>query len=678
MTKRNTRAAAQRTGVRPVVAAARAVAMLAATLAGLAACQPRSAGAPPAASGPGAGTPPAAAAAAAASAAAAVAASLPVLPVSPQAVAQLLERRAPANFVPGVVIVKMKGGPRAVMAPAQVRQMQVEPVGELTSGGERIYRLQATVQRALAPEAVRDRTLELARTMAARPDVEYAQPNWILGIGAVPNDPAFPQQWHYQDNGSAPGQVAGGINLPQVWDQNKGNNAVVVAVIDTGILPQHPDIAGSPNLVPGFDMISDPSMANDGGGRDNDATDPGDGSAAGECFPGTPAQPNSWHGTHVAGTVGVGLTNNGVGVAGINWTVRVQAVRVLGKCGGTMADINDGIRWAAGLPVPGAPNNPTPAKVINMSLGGQQPCSASPATQAAINDAVNAGVTVVVAAGNSAADASGFLPASCNGVITVAAGDARGHLVARYSNFGPRIDLLAPGGDTQRDDNGDGQNDGVLSMVQGGYARYNGTSMASPHVAGVAALLLAAEPALTPAQVLAKLKAFALQRDTTQCPRPCGAGLLNARAALPGSTPPPPPPPPSSGVVLTPPSLNVAIGQTQSLTATVTAGGAPAAGKTVQFTVANATVAAVNPASASTDATGKATTNVTGLTPGTTTVTATADANSGSSTITVPARLAAFGGRGALVAALVLLALGALVIRRNRRKLRLAGARVRR
>ena len=276
---------------------------------------------------------------------------------------------------------------------------------------------------------------------------------------------------------------------------------MVVAVIDTGVLPNHEDVVGSRNYVGGFDVVTDRDRANDGDGRDGDPTDPGDGVAAGECFPGSPALPASWHGTHVAGTVGIGGTNNAVGVAGVNLRVKVQAVRVLGKCGGTIADINDGIRWAAGLPVPGVPNNPHPAKVINMSLGGRGRCTLSPSTQAAIDDAVNAGVAVVVAAGNEASDASGFFPASCEHVITVAASDYRGHLVTRYSNFGQDVDLLAPGGDVARDDNGDGQNDGVLSMVQGGYARYNGTSMAAPHVAGAAALLLAQNPRLSPSGV---------------------------------------------------------------------------------------------------------------------------------------------------------------------------------
>ncbi|MBI5716444.1 MAG: S8 family serine peptidase [Burkholderiales bacterium] len=599
--------------------------------------------------------------------------ALQVQAISPEEVARLFERRvgqppAAAAFVPGQVIVKLKAGRTTAMAAPELRRLQIETDEQLTSGGERIYRVQPAVARAMEPQAMRERTLELVRTMAARPDVEYAQPNFIFQIGAVPNDPGFVQQWHYQDNGSAAGQVPGGINLPQVWETNKGSANVVVAVIDTGILPAHPDITGSPNLVPGYDMISDAFIANDGGGRDNDPTDPGDGFAAGECGPGSQPQPNSWHGTHVAGTVGVGNTNNGVGVAGINWAVKLQAVRVLGKCGGTMVDINDGIRWAAGLPVPGVPTNATPAKVINMSLGGNSPCSASPATQAAINDAIAAGTTVVVAAGNSAADASGFLPAGCNGVITVAASDARGFLVTRYSNFGPRVDILAPGGDTQRDDTGDGQNDGVLSMVQGGYARYNGTSMASPHVAGVVALMLAARPTLTPAQVLAELKAQAMPRNATQCPRPCGAGLLNARAALGGGSPPPPPPPPppdGAMVALAPSTATLNIGASTTLVASVSAAGAPLAGKTVTFASTNAAVATVSPATATTDSTGQARVMVAGLTPGTSSVSAAAEGAQAAAAITVAAKVSALSWAGG-VAIAVLAVLGGLRAKRLR------------
>jgi serine protease len=399
-----------------------------------------------------------------------------------------------------------------------------------------------------------------------------------------------------------------------------------VAVLDTGILPAHADVAGSPNLVSGYDLISDPAIANDGDARDADPTDPGDAILAGECGAGQPPQPlpSSWHGTHVAGTVGVGLTNNGVGVAGINWNVSVQAVRVLGKCGATTADINDAIRWGAGLAAPGVPANPTPARVINMSLGTPPgvPCSLSPSTQEAINDATAAGVTVVVAAGNDAADASQVMPASCDNVITVAASDARGRL-ARYSNFGTTVEMLAPGGDVQRDDNGDGQPDGVLSMVQGGYAYYNGTSMASPHVAGVAALWLATEPSLTPAQMRAQLQAMAIPRTSTECSQPCGAGLLNADRGL-------------FVTVRLDPDKKLRGGETTTVQATVKLAGAPQAGKTVAFSSSDAAVATVSPATATTSAAGVATTTLTGHARGDATVTATVDGVSASTPVRVP------------------------------------------
>ncbi len=416
---------------------------------------------------------------------------------TPEEVQRLLERQSSGkpNFVPGEVIVKMKAS-RNLDASAKSR-LGVEEAEQRTSGGEILYRIPPSTTRSMAPAAVQDRTLAVVQELKARSDVEYAQPNWIKRIVKAPNDIHYAEQWDLHNNGTGQGESPGGINLPKAWETNTGSADVVVAVIDTGILPNHPDISGSPNLVSGFDMISDSSIANDGGGRDNDPTDPGDAVAENECGPGSPAEGSSWHGTHVAGTVGVGRTDNGAGVAGVNWKVKLQAVRVLGKCGGTTADINDGIRWAAGLSVPGVPNNPHPARVINMSLGTPPgvPCSGDPATQSAIQDAVEAGAVVVVAAGNDAVDASQVSPASCDLAITVAASDARGHLVTRYSNFGSMVEIMAPGGDVRRDDNGDGKADGILSMVQGGYALYNGTSMAAPHVAGVAALLIAEAPA---------------------------------------------------------------------------------------------------------------------------------------------------------------------------------------
>lgn len=587
---------------------------------------------------------------------------------TPEDVQRLMERKSPSAplFVPGEVIVRMK--PALRIRGADLTRLGVQEKERVTSGGEIIYRISPNVRTAMSSAQLLDRTLQLVRQFAARPDVEYAQPNYILRIAdRTPNDPRYPEQWHYFSNGSGAGQSPGGINLPKAWDTSTGSSAVVVAVIDTGILPNHPDILGSPNSVPGYDMISDAFIANDGGGRDGDPTDSGDAVAAGECYSGSPALPDSWHGTHVAGTIGVGLTNNGIGVAGINWNVKVQAVRVLGKCGGTTADINDGIRWAAGLSVPGVPANPTPAKVINMSLGTPpgNPCSLSPSTQSAINDAVAMGATVVVAAGNDATDASQVFPASCNNVITVAASDFRGHLAARYSNYGSTVEIMAPGGDVRRDDNGDGRPDGVLSLVHpnaGTYASYNGTSMAAPHVAGVAALMLAQQPSLLPSQVLAKLQANALPRTAVQCPQPCGAGLLSAVAP---EAPPQPPQP--LAVSLSLGSSDLQTGETTTARATVTRNGAPVAGKPVAFNSGNPGVASVAPASAVTDANGNAQASVKGESKGETTVRAAANGATASAPVRVPDL--------SVPAALLAAVLAAIIFMRRHRRNRCQGCR---
>jgi serine protease len=244
-------------------------------------------------------------------------------------------------------------------------------------------------------------------------------------------------------------------------------------------------------------------------------------------------------------------------------------------------------------------------------------------------------VTVVVAAGNEASDASGFIPASCNGVITVAASDRRGFLATRYSNFGARIDIMAPGGDVRQDSDNDGNPDGVLSMVDGGYAFYNGTSMASPHTAGVAALLLAQDGTRTPSDVLNLLKANALPRSSTECPRPCGAGLLNANVKSG------PPQPPQTEVTLTPSEVTVEVGRTAEVVATVKRNGAPDPNKTVTFLSSNPLVATVTPASATTDANGAARATVTGIAPGDATLTVESQGVSKTAGIAVPVRLAA-------------------------------------
>ena len=397
------------------------------------------------------------------------------------------------------------------------------------SGGAHVLRLPEAVP---APEAA-----AIAARLTALPDVAYAEPDLIKQIigGHIsrpqspiltPNDPRFSDQWHYGYTAN----TSEGINVVAAWNVTTGISSTVVAVIDTGILP-HTDLAG--RTVPGYDFISDPSIGNDGDGRDNDPSDPGDWTAANECFSGSPASNSSWHGTHVAGTIGA-ATNNSTGVAGINWNAKILPVRVLGKCGGSTSDIVDAIRWAAGLSVSGVPANANPADVINMSLGGSGTCST--AEQSAINDAVAAGATVVVAAGNDNANAANYSPANCANVITVAATDRTGDR-AWYSNYGSVVEVSAPGGETAT------PADGILSTLDSGtttpnndnvYVYYQGTSMAAPHVAGVASLIIGENPGISPAQVLSilQLTARPFPAGSGCNTSNCGAGIVDAYQAL--------------------------------------------------------------------------------------------------------------------------------------------------
>lgn len=357
----------------------------------------------------------------------------------------------------------------------------------------------------------------LMRQIAADPNVEYVEIDARMYPTVLPNDPRFPEQWHYFN-------TPAGVNLPNAWDKSTGSG-VVVAVIDTGITP-HSDLGA--NIVAGYDFITNTFISRDGNGRDANPNDEGDWSpVANECYAGSPVTNSSWHGTHVAGTVAA-VTNNAVGVAGVAYGARVQPVRALGRCGGVTSDIADGIVWASGGAVSGVPANATPARIINMSLGGGGACSTT--YQNAINGAVGRGTTVVVAAGNDNINASGVQPASCGNVIAVGATDSNG-VRASFSNYGAAVDIAAPGV-------------GILSTLNSGaqtqsaeaYAFYNGTSMASPHVAGVAALVqsrrvAAGLGAFTPAQLESHLKSNARAFPSTPS-QPIGTGIVNADAAV--------------------------------------------------------------------------------------------------------------------------------------------------
>jgi serine protease len=349
---------------------------------------------------------------------------------------------------------------------------------------------------------------------AADSSIEYVEADRVLHPQITPNDTQFSAQWNLADSSA-------GIRAPVAWDLSTGSG-VVVAVVDTGVRP-HADLAA--NLLSGYDFISSTVISNDGDTRDSDPADPGDYVSAGYCSSSSAASDSSWHGTHVAGILAA-VANNGVGVAGVAYGAKILPVRVLGRCGGYMSDIADGMVWAAGGSVSGVSSNANPAKVINLSLGASGACSTT--LQTAITKARALGASVVVAAGNAAVDASQYTPGNCSGVINVAATSSGGGR-SSYSNYGTAVTLAAPGGDTGA---------GIVSTLNAGtttpggdsYASYMGTSMATPHVSGVAALMLAVNSQLTPDQISSLLQSSA-RAFTASCDG-CGAGLLDAYAAV--------------------------------------------------------------------------------------------------------------------------------------------------
>ena len=418
----------------------------------------------------------------------------------------------------------------------------------------------------------------LARQLEADPDVEFAEPNGRKRRMVAPNDPLYAAtapgvrpsgpdsgQWYLRAPSAG---VASGINIEPAWSRTTGSGSIVVAVLDTGVRADHPDLTG--RLVAGYDFITNAAVANDGDGRDADPSDPGDWVTSGEAGSGTftncKTENSSWHGTATASLVGASA-NNGAGMAGTAPGVRVQPVRVLGKCFGSDSDIQAAMRWAAGIPVAGVPNNPTPAKVINLSLGGTGACSAS--YQAVVNEIVSKGVVIVAAAGNSAGHPVGT-PANCNGVIAVLALRHAGTKVG-FSDLGSQIAIAAPGGNCVNITAGSpclypiiaATNAGTQGPAASGWTdsfrASVGTSFASPLVAGTVGLMLSVQPTLTPALVRGHLQATARPFPTSgadngsdptpvaQCTAPsegvdqlqcycntalCGAGMLDAGAAV--------------------------------------------------------------------------------------------------------------------------------------------------
>ena len=359
---------------------------------------------------------------------------------------------------------------------------------------------------------------QIIKRLQDDPSIASVEEDILLHRSATANDTYYSLQWHYND-------ALAGIGLEAAWDTSIGSG-VTVAVLDTGYT-SHNDLVA--NLVGGYDMISDAFVGNDGNsGRDSDASDPGDWVVAADgCGA---ASDSSWHGTHVAGTIAA-VTNNNEGVAGIAYGAKVVPVRVLGKCGGYTSDIADGMVWAAGGSVSGVPSNSNPAKVLNLSLGGTGSCSST--SQNAINTAVSLGAVVVVAAGNSNANVSNHNPGNCNNVISVAATNKQADR-ASYSNYGAMIDLAGPGGEGGAEGVASLLNNGATSPTTDTYVYYAGTSMATPHVAAVAALMFSVDPTLTPAEVESTLKssARAFPGGSSCSTSLCGDGMLDAAAAV--------------------------------------------------------------------------------------------------------------------------------------------------
>jgi serine protease len=485
------------------------------------------------------------------------------------------------------VIVKLKAGS------ALARERSVQPTGQRGTRANALSRITGRAMRDGIALSDREQVVladgitsqALARRLSLDEDVEYAVPDERRHILAAPNDPLYATgsesrgpaagQWYLR---APAGEVKASIDAETAWSATTGSPGIVVAVLDTGVRFEHPDlrtVASGGNLLPGYDMVSDPAIANDGGGRDPDAADPGDWvteaelSQAGGALEGCEENPSnsSWHGTQTAGLIAA-LTDDGIGMASVGRTVRILPVRVLGKCGGYDSDIVAGMRWAAGIALPGVPKNANPARIINMSLGGAGPCNA--AYQAAVDQILGAGTLIVASAGNSAGHAVGT-PANCRGVLAVGALRHVGTKVG-FSDLGREIAIAAPGGNCVNVAAGSPclypilttSNSGVttpdVSVYTDSYHASLGTSFAAPLVSGTAALMLSVRPSLTPSDVRLVLQSTARPFPTTgaatigtgQCTAPrydvkgdpvdqlecycttttCGAGMLDTGTAV--------------------------------------------------------------------------------------------------------------------------------------------------
>lgn len=482
------------------------------------------------------------------------AAAAPAAPQAPRALGLIVKLKdAPSHEQAAALGTARAGSERvqAVLRDSGVSALKVSPNGRAAQRLDFDHALSA------------GEAQQLAAKLRARPEVEWVVPNDLERRLTLPNDPKYKtlngfDQWWLQPTGGSNANVArdrmrGVPNLQDAWTTNTGSSAITIAILDSGVTT-HPDLSAA-RYWPGRDFVSEIEYANDGNGWDTDPTDPGDWVSptdlTNDLFTGCTEEDSSWHGTTTSG-IAAAASNDGTGVAGVNWGSHVLPVRVSGKCGATVADIVDGMRWAAGLAVSGVPANPHPARVINLSFGGSAACNN--AYQDAINELAALKVVLVAPAGNESAAPT--RPANCSGVVGVAAVNRDG-FKASYSNFGAGIQIATVGGDAMSIGNWGSRvyDDGMLTITNNGstipagadYANVFGTSFSTPLVTGVVSLMLSVNPNLTTAQVIDGLKKSARPHVTSpvvgacansnpgRCictTSTCGAGLLDAPQAL--------------------------------------------------------------------------------------------------------------------------------------------------